>query len=66
MMDEKRIKPLCDKLAYVWKEYFPDWRFCQFFMNFLSWFGRDPFYLEDDKFGELLDKYVEEKFGGKE
>lgn len=30
------------------------------YCDFLSWYGRDPFYLEDDKFEELLIRYVEE------
>ena len=42
MRDIGRIIPFCGKLANAWMN-FPDWRFGQFIMNFLSWYGRDPF-----------------------
>lgn len=43
MREKGRIKPFCEKLAYVWEKYFPDWRFCQLMMNFIHWLGGDPF-----------------------
>ena len=58
MRDIGRITPFCGKLANAWMN-FPNWRFGQFIMNFFSWCGRDPFYLEDKELEELLIRYVE-------
>ena len=53
-----RLDAFYNELAKIHKESFPDWRFGQFMMNFLSWYGRDPFYIEEDKLIEKLNIYV--------
>ena len=45
---------LYDYLMKIHKANFPDWRFFQFIMNFISWYGADPFYLEDEKIYEKI------------
>ena len=62
MRDIDRLDPFMARLAELWK-IVPDWRFGQLVMNFLSFIGRDPFYLEDDKMEELIAEY-EEKLSG--
>lgn len=62
MRDIDRIDPFMARLTELWK-IVPDWRFGQLVMNFLSFIGRDPFYLEDDKMEELIAEY-EEKLSG--
>lgn len=62
MRDPKRIPEFLRRLEDAWSA-FPDWRFGQLVMNFLSWLGRDPFYIEDDKLAELIDAFVKETCG---
>jgi len=64
MRDPERIKMFCDRLAYLWLENCPDWRFTQLVENvFRS--GIAPkipfFYCEDDETLELFNRYFEEK-----
>ncbi len=59
MRNAWRIDPFCSYLAEVWKEHFPDWRFGQLISNLITFAGFDPFYMEDDKFKILIDKFVE-------
>ena len=56
MRDPNRLYDFYQKLQTVHINYFPDWRFGQFMYNFFDWYGQDPFFLEEDKFLELLDK----------
>lgn len=58
MRDIKRLEPIYDYLRKVHEENFPDWRFFQFMVNFFKWYGCDPFYVEDDKVIEKIDKFV--------
>lgn len=58
MRDIKRIDTFCNELAELWKTNIPDWRFGQFMFNFISWYGKDPFYLEEDKMMELIKEYI--------
>ena len=58
MRDPNRLDAFYAELAKIHKENFPDWRFGQFMMNFLSWYGYDPFYIEEGKFIEKLNEYV--------
>ena len=60
MRDPKRIKIFCDKLADIWENECPDWRFTQLISNVL---GDNPFnfYIEDDKIIEIFDKYFNTK-----
>ena len=58
MRDPARLDNFYDRLKEIHKENFPDWRFSQFMMNFLSWYGSDPFYLEETRFLERIEDYV--------
>ena len=55
MRDPKRIKKFCDRLAKAWETAVPDWRFGQLISNILG--GCDPFFVEDDKMIEGIEKY---------
>lgn len=57
MRDSDRIYKFCDALASVWSRY-PDMRFGQLIVNVL---GTDPFYIEDDKSLELIEKFAKNK-----
>lgn len=58
MRDINRIDKVLSDLGKIWKQV-PDWRFLQLITNFQSAYGSDGFYLEDDSFIELLNKYME-------
>ena len=58
MRDPARLDNFYEELKEIHKENFPDWRFSQFIMNFLSWYGNDPFYLEEKRFIEKVNEYV--------
>ena len=58
MRDPNRLDAFYNELAKIHKESFPDWRFGQFIDNFLAWYGRDPFYLEEEKFLAEVRNYV--------
>ena len=49
MRDVKRLDKFYNDLKKIHKKSFPDWRFGQFIINFLSECG-DTFYWEEDKF----------------
>ena len=57
MRDPDRLDSFYDELKEIHKNFFPDWRFSQFFMNFCSWYG-DPFYLEEDRFLAKVKNYI--------
>ena len=61
MRDPNRIPKVTEEIAGIWKNV-PDWRFGQLMSNFWSWYGRDIFFLEDDKFIELFKTYAKENF----
>lgn len=58
MRDPNRLDDFYDKLKTVHKTNFPSWRFGQFMFNFFNWYGQDPFFMEEDKFLELMDKFI--------
>ncbi len=60
MRDPKRLDTFYNELKQIHKEYFPDWRFGQLLCNFLSWYGRDPFYMEEDAFMKKIKEFVNE------
>ena len=65
MRDPNRIDPFMERLAWIWKNNCPDWRFGQLMSNaerVMKTHGTDIFYMEDD---ELLE-YFEEWFDMKE
>ena len=57
MRDINRIDVICAKIAEIWKTV-PDWRFMQLLVNFQETIGTDGFYLEDEKFIELFNDFV--------
>jgi len=61
MRDPERIDVIINKLRQVWKTY-PDLRLCQLVVNVLTQSSEmtDPFYLEDDKFFDILNKYCKQ------
>lgn len=60
MRDPSRIGPFCERLAKIWSEKVPDWRFMQLVSNLQSAIGSDGFYIEDDHILEILDAYLKE------
>jgi hypothetical protein len=57
--DVERLDPLYEYLKQVHKQNFPDWRFMQFMKNFMDWYGADPFYMEDDKVYDRVEKFLQ-------
>lgn len=62
MRSIERIHPFVERIEYVWKTHFPDWRFGQFIYN-LEYYIRsekdtDIFTVEDSKFIDLVDSFV--------
>ncbi len=57
MRDPNRLDKFYNKLKEIHKKEFPDCRFGQFIVNFISWYG-DPFYLEENKFLEKVEEFV--------
>lgn len=55
MRDPNRIDVFCKKFAELWKKN-PDWRFGQTVVNY---FGVDPFYVEDDRALEHIEKMID-------
>ena len=60
MRDINRIDDFCNRLAAVWKENCPDWRFGQFMMNVLNSFDKDPWFMEEYEMIERIENF----FGG--
>ena len=58
MRDPDRIHEVITEIEKLWKRY-PDWRFMQFMKNFMDWYGADPFYMEDDKVYDRVDKFLQ-------
>ena len=52
--DPKRIPKYIERLRAIW-ETFPDWRLSQLFVNILRYLPRDPFYMEDEEFMQMLE-----------
>lgn len=52
------------RIPTIWQAFerahsiYPDWRFGQFLVNFLGWYGRDPFFPEDDAWMKIIDQYI--------
>ena len=60
MRDPNRIDKYCKQLAEVWKE-LPDWRLGQLMVNFIDCKGGPlAFYMEDEDFMIMLEKFVKE------
>ena len=57
MRDIKRLDSFYEKLKKIHQE-LPDWRFAQLICNFADWYGGDIFYMEEDRFLNLLEQYI--------
>ena len=56
MRNPERIEEVLQALSDAWHKV-PDWRLGQLLCNLQSAAGNDLFYMEDDKFIELLEEY---------
>ena len=60
MRDPNRIYKYCNKLAEIWSQ-LPDWRLGQLMINIIDQAGGAlSFYMEDEDFLIMLEKYVKE------
>lgn len=57
MRDIDRIDKVTARLAELWKTV-PDWRLMQLIDNLQRWIGNDMFYYEDDRFIDVLEKFL--------
>lgn len=48
MRDPNRLDNFYENFKKIHKENVPDWRFGQLISNFVSWYGKDIFYLEEN------------------
>lgn len=62
MRDPDRLDRYYAELCKLHKQYCPDWRIAQLFVNFCSWCGVDPFYFEEERFMKLVHDYFEDTF----
>lgn len=52
------------RIPTIWQAFerahsiYPDWRFGQFLVNFIGWYGRDPFFPEDDAWIKIIEQYI--------
>ena len=61
MRDINRIRPLLNKLEFLWKLY-PDWRFGQLVFNISRQLNtNDIFFPEDNKWEEVIDTMIDEQ-----
>lgn len=63
MRNPNRIKPFCDRLAELWEQNVPDWRFGQLCDNLfreMAKTAKDHFFVEDDKMMEFIENYFRE------
>ena len=63
MRDPNRIHDVIVAVEALWNKY-PDWRFMQLMNNLQRAYGNDMFYIEDDKFKELIELLTEMGFKG--
>lgn len=61
MRNPDRIDKFCQELAEIWKTNCPDWRFGQFIINVFGSFNIDPFFPEEDKMIELIEKFFKKE-----
>ena len=64
MRDPNRLNDFYEKIKVYHKKEFPDWRFMQLMLNFLSWhknkYGTDGFYIEDIECLKRFEEYINE------
>lgn len=58
MRDPNRIHEVITAVEALWNKY-PDWRFMQLIINLQRTYGNDMFYVEDNKFKELIEVLTE-------
>lgn len=62
MRNPNRLYKFYENLRDIHMTHFSDWRFGQFMINFMDWYynryGRDIFYIEDDKMSIIFDEFV--------
>ena len=62
MRDPDRLDKLYYELKVIHKERLPDMRFCQLIFDFFRWYvnekKKDYFFLEDDKFINVFEEFV--------
>jgi uncharacterized protein YihD (DUF1040 family) len=61
MRDPNRIEPMLALIREIWYKY-PDLRLTQLIMNALK-MNQDPYYVEDEKLKEALEKDLEQMEG---
>ena len=62
MRDPARLNKITNFILMYWAAY-PDWRFMQLMENFRSWYGADPFYMDDDEFIKKFRDFMKIKCG---
>lgn len=65
MRNVDRIYPFCCRLAELWAQYCPDWRFTQLIDNIRCYYQSDLFYVEDERALELIEDYFKKTFPNK-
>lgn len=60
MRNPDRLHTFYDEIKRIHIQYFSDYRFGQFVLNFLSNIETDPYYWEEEKFLEEIKKYAGE------
>lgn len=60
MRDPNRLYEFYAELQRIHIQYFPDWRFGQFMINFFGAADCDPFFWEEDELIKRLKKFVGE------
>ena len=61
MRDPNRIHDVLMELEKLWVRY-PDWRFMQLINNLQATQGNDMFYIEDDKFINIIEDKINNGF----
>jgi len=61
MRDPNRIHDVLMELEKLWVRY-PDWRFMQLINNLQATQGSDMFYIEDDKFINIIEDKINHGF----
>lgn len=61
MRDVKRIRKFCNELAAFWESCVPDMRFWQVLNVIADGLKRDPFFLEENEWSDLIHQ-TEEKW----
>ena len=57
MRDIRRIRKFCNELATFWETYVPDMRFWQVLLLIGDGLQRDPFFLEESDWSNLIQEY---------